>query len=118
MAEDPERADPPPSHHLNPLNHVGRNLLQSIDTSQGTEDRTVVEQNLRVGSLQTIDTHLLETTVLAVILHTYPRLEVQTIGQGGGIVGLKHSRIQHIHQRRSQSAGCLIPVGRHHDTIQ
>ena len=63
------------THHLDTLDHRGRDLLQPVDTSQRAEDRTAINKDLRIGSLQTIDTDLVEATVLAVVLDTKSWLE-------------------------------------------
>ena len=106
------------AHHFHPFDHIGRNLFQSIHAGQCAEDRTAVYQYLRIRSVQTVDTHLLETTVLAVILDPHARLEIQSFGQRHRIGRFKHFRIQDIHQRRSHPACCLITVGRNDNAIQ
>ena len=52
------------AHHFHPFDHIGRNLFQSIHAGQCAEDRAAVYQYLRIRSVQSVDTHLLETTVL------------------------------------------------------
>ena len=67
------------AHHLYTLNHIGRYLFQSIYTGQGTEYRTRVNQYLRIRAIQPIDTYLLETTVLTIILDPHSGLKIQSL---------------------------------------
>ena len=106
------------AHHLYTLNHIGRYLFQSIYTGQGTEYRTRVNQYLRIRAIQPIDTYLLETTVLTIILDPHSGLKIQSLRQGGGISVLKHFHIHHINQRRCHAAGGLTTIGRHHHSVQ
>ena len=61
---------------------------------------------------------MLESAILAIILDTHTRLEIQSISQRGRIRRLEYFRVQHIHQGRSHAAGRFIPVGRHYDAVQ
>ena len=106
------------AHHLYPLDHICRDLLQAIYAGQGAEDRPAIHQDLGIRAFQTIDTHLLETAILAVVLHTHAGLEVQTVGQGSGVRSLEHLGVEYIYQRRSQTAGRLVTVCRYDDTVQ
>ena len=81
MAEEPNKADPPPTHDLYSLNHTGRNLLQPVYSRKSAEHRTRINQYLRIRPVQTIDTDLLETTILAVCFYTDTGLEVQPLRQ-------------------------------------
>ena len=113
-----EQCRSPSSHHLYPLDHIRRDLLQAIYAGQGAEDRPAIHQYLGIRAFQTIDTYLLETAILAVILHTHAGLEVQTGGQGSGARSLEHLGVEYIYQRRSQTAGRLVTVCRYDDTVQ
>ena len=106
------------AHHLYPLDHICRDLPQAIYAGQGAEDRPAIHQDLGIRAFQTIDTYLLETAILAVILHTHAGLEVQTVGQGSGVRSLEHLGVEYIYQRRSQTAGRLVTVCRYDDTVQ
>ena len=106
------------THDLDALNHVRRNLLQSIDAGQRAEYRTAINQYLGVRTLQPVDAHLLEATVLAVILDTHAGLEVQAVGQRGSMGRLENFRVEHVHQRGGKAARRLVPVRRNHDTVE
>ena len=106
------------AHHLHPLDHIRRDLLQAIYASQGAEDRPAIHQDLGIRAFQTIDTHLLETAILAVILHTHAGLEIQAVGQGSRVCGLEHLGVEHVYQGRSQTAGRLVTVCRYDNTVQ
>ena len=56
------------AQHLDPLDHVGRNLLQSVDARQGRKDRMRIDENLRIMAVESVDAHLREAAVLAVVL--------------------------------------------------
>src|SRR5690554_258927 len=62
----PEKGRSSTTHHLYPLDHVGRYLFNAVYSGQGTEYGAAVDKNLRVGTVQSIDTNLLEPAVLAV----------------------------------------------------
>ena len=113
-----EQCRSPSSHHLYPLDHIRRDLLQAIYASQGAEDRPAIHQDLGIRAFQTIDTHLLETAILAVILHTHAGLEIQAVGQGSRVCGLEHLGVEHVYQGRSQTAGRLVTVCRYDNTVQ
>ena len=106
------------AHHLYPLDHVGRDLLQAVHACQRAEYRAAIHQYLRVRAFQSVDAHLLEATVLAVVLHAHARLEVQPVGQRGGVRRLEYFRVEHVHQRGRQAAGRLVPVGGYHHAIE
>ena len=57
------------THHFDTIDHAYRHLLKGIYTGKGTHDRTAIDKNLRIRPFKAIDTHLWETTVLAVALH-------------------------------------------------
>ena len=65
------------THHFDTFHHIGRNLFQSIHTRKGTDDRTAVDENLRIRTFQSIDTNLRKRTILATVLYTESRLEVE-----------------------------------------
>ena len=62
----------PTSLHLYPLYHVGRDELQPIDAHEPAENRMPINKSLGVLALHAIEAHLVETAILAVILHTNP----------------------------------------------
>ena len=105
------------AYHLYPLDHVHRYLLQPIYPAQRTDDGTAVYQDLRVRAFQTVDTHLGETAVLAVVLHPQARLVVECLGKVGGVHHLKELGAHHVHHHGSSLATHLVAVGGHHDLI-
>ena len=113
-----EKSGTAATHDLDTLDHISRNLFETIHTRQRTEYGTAIHQYLRVRTFQPIDTHLLETAVLTIVFHPYARLEVQSVGKRSGMRRLEHFRIQYVYKRRSHTAGRLVPVSRNHDSIQ
>ena len=93
-------------------------MFQAINSRKGTENGTRVDQNLGIGSVKTIDAHLLETAVLAVVLHPDAGLEIQSLSQVDGVGRGEDLRVEHVHQRGSEAAGCLVAVGRDNDAIE
>ena len=106
------------SHHFHPFNHIRRNLFQPIYPAQRTEHRTRINQYLRIRPIQTVNPHLLESAILAIVLHPNSRLEAQSFRQTGCACSFKQFRIQHFHNGRCLPAGRLITVCRHHHFIQ
>ena len=113
-----EECRPPSTHHFHTLNHVGRQLLQAIHARKCREDGARVDENLGIGSVQTVDAHLLETTVLAVVFHSDTRLEVESLSQVARIGLLKGLGIHHIHQGGCHATRGFTPVGRYHHPFQ
>ena len=106
------------AHHLHTFNHVGRNLLQTVYPRQRAEDGTRVDENLRIRPVQSVDAHLLISAVLAVVLHTHTRLEVQPLRQTGRVGILERLDRYHVYQRRRHAAGRLVTVGRNHHPLE
>ena len=96
----PEQRRTAAAQHLDPLDHVGRNLLQSVDARQGREDRVRIDQNLRIMAVEAVDAHLREAAVLAVVLDPHAGLERQPLRQARGVGLLEQPGVQHAHQRR------------------
>ena len=66
------------THNLHSRNHICGQLLQTINSRQRGEERVRIDQNLGVFTIQTIDSHLWEATVLAGVLNPHTGLENQT----------------------------------------
>ena len=54
------------AQHLDPFDHVGRNLFQPVDACQGRKNGMRIDQYLRIVSVEAVDAHLHKTAVLAV----------------------------------------------------
>ena len=102
------------AHHLNALDHVGRNLFQTVDTRQTTEHGARVDKHLRVGAVEPVDAHLRETAVLAIVFHAHAGLELQRLREERTLRVVKDFGIEHIHECRCQAAFRHIACGRHH----
>ena len=102
------------AHHLDALDHVGRNLFQTVDTRQTAEHGTRIDEHLRVGAVEPVDAHLRETAVLAIVFHAHAGLELQRLREERTLRVVKDFGIEHIHQRRGQSPFRHIAGGRHH----
>ncbi|MBR8721618.1 hypothetical protein IX307_002869 [Bacteroides pyogenes] len=99
------------AHHLHAVDHIGRNLFQSVHAGKGAHDGARVDKNLCIASVHTVDAHLVEAAVLAVVLHAHARLEDDSLRKIVGIGAGEHLRIDYVHQCRSQTAGGLVAVG-------
>ena len=110
MAEEPKSAEPP--QHLDPLDHVGRNLFESVDARQGRKERMGVDQNLRIMAVQTVDAHLGESAVLAVVLDPHAGLERESLRQARSIGLLEKIGPQDAHQCGSLAAQRRRTAGR------
>ena len=106
------------AHHLNALDHVGRNLFQTVDTRQTAEHGTRIDKHLRVGAVEPVDAHLRKTAVLAIVFHAHAGLELQRLREERTLRVVKDFGIEHIHQRRGQSPFRHIAGGRHHDIAE
>ena len=114
----PKKGGTTTTHHFDTLNHVGWNLLKTIDARQSGENGTGVHQNLRIVTIQTVDAHLRETTVLAIILHAHAGLEVQSVGKTNcSDIGEKFAA-HDLNERGTFPANRLVLVARHHDLLQ
>ena len=113
----PEQRRAAATHHLYALNHVGRNLLQSVHARQRTHHRTAVYQNLRIRTFQSVDAHLRESAILAVVFHTQSRLKVKRLGEVVRVDYLKQAVVHHVYHHRSQLSVGLVAVGRHHHLV-
>ncbi len=80
------------AQHLDPLDHIGRNLFQAVYARQGRENRMRVDQNLRIVAVEAVDAHLREAAVLAVVLDAHAGLERQALCQARGIGPSRTSR--------------------------
>ena len=105
------------AHYLYPFNHIHRYLLQAVHSAQRADDGTAVNQDLRVRAFQTVDTHLGETAVLAVVFHTQARLVVERLGEVGGVHHFEELGAHHVHHHRSRLPAYLIAIGGNHNFI-
>ena len=96
----PEQRRAAAAQHLDPLDHVGRDLFQAVYARQGREYRVRIDQDLRIMAVEAVDAHLREAAVLAVVLDTHAGLERQPLCQARGIGLLEQPGVQHAHQRR------------------
>ena len=69
------------AHHLDALNHVGGNLLQTVDAGKRREHRARVHQNLGIMAVKAVYAHLGKTAVLAIVLDAHSGLEIEAVGQ-------------------------------------
>lgn len=100
------------AQHLDPLDHVGGDLLQSVDAREGREDGVRVDQNLRVVAVEAVDAHLGEAAVLAVVLHAHAGLERESLRQRHGVGPLEQIGAHDAHQRRRLALERLGAAGR------
>ena len=112
-----EQGRPTTTYNFYPLYHIYRNLLQSIHAAKGTNDRTTINQNLRIRTFQTIDTHLGKTTILTIVLYTQAGLVIQSLCQVGGVHHLKKFGTHHIHHNRGILPAHFIAIGRYNHFI-
>ena len=88
------------AQHLDPFDHVRGYLFQSVDARQGREDRMRIDEDLRIVSVESVDAHLGESAVLAVVLDTHAGLKRKPLGQAGGIGAFEKHAPEDTHQRR------------------
>ena len=106
------------SHHLYPLDHIGRNLFQPVNTGKGTEDGTRIDKNLCIRTVQSIDAHLLETAILTVRFDPDTGLEVKPLRKCRRVCILKHLHIYHIDQCRCQAPFGHAAIGRNYHSVK
>lgn len=68
--------------------------------------------------IQSIDTHLGEATVLAVVLHADTRLEAQPLCQAGGVGGFEQFRIHHVNKTGGYPPHGRSAVGRDYHFVE
>ena len=105
------------TYDFDTLDHIGWDLLQSIDTSQCAHDWTAVDEDLRVATIETIDTNLVEATVLTVIFDTYTWLEDQPLSEVGRVGILEELRVEYGDECRCQTAEGSLTIGGDNDLI-
>ena len=71
----------------------------------------------RVWTFESVDAYLREGAVLAAVFHTETALEVERLGQVGGVDGLEELVVHHIDHYGGQLAADLVAVGGYHDFI-
>ncbi len=69
-------------------------------------------------TVESVNPHLGESTVLTVVLCPYARLEVQSLSQTGALRNVKQLGVYHIHQVRRKPSLRLTSVGRHHYLVE
>ena len=69
-------------------------------------------------AVKTVDAHLGESTVLAVVLGAHARLEVEPLSQAGRLCNVEEFAANHAHQVGSQSALGLVTIGRNHHLVK
>ena len=106
------------AHHLHAVNHVSRNLLKSVDTGKSREHRARIHQNLRVVSVETVDAHLGETAVLAIVLHAHTGLKAQTVGKRTGAHLLEQLGRGDTHKRRTVAAFLFALARSNHHLVE
>lgn len=112
-----EQGGASPTHHFYTFNHAGRNLFQSIHSGKALE-WTRIYQNLRIWSVQTIDTDLLEATILAICLHTHSGLEVQLCDKVEELVVSKSFRSTTFTKVGAMSTCRFTPIGGNYYSVE
>ena len=112
-----KQSRPATTHDFYPLDHIYRNLFQSIHPGKGTDNRTAIYQYLRIRSLQTINTHLRKATVLTVVFHAKPGLKVQRLCKISRIYRLKKFGAHHIDHYGSLTTVHFVTIGRYNNFI-
>ena len=69
-------------------------------------------------TVKTVDAHLGESAVLAVVLGAHTRLEVESLRQAGRLCNVEDLAANHAHQVGSQSALGLVTIGRNHHLVK
>ena len=106
------------SADLHAVDHVGRNLLQPIDAVERREDRTGIDQNLRIVAIKSVDSHLGETAVLAIVFRAHARLEIESLSQTNALGDIEELRPNHVHQIWCQASCCFVAVGGNHHLVE
>ena len=114
----PEQGRTSSAHHLDTLYHVDRYLFEPIHPAQCADDGPAVDEYLRIRPFQSVDAHLREAAVLAVILHAQSRLEVERLGEVGGVHRFKQLGTHHVHHHGGILAVYLVAVGGHHHFVR
>ena len=100
------------AHHLDAVDHAGRNLLQSINARKGRKDRMRIDENLRIVSVESVDTHLHKTAVLTVVLNAYAGLETKPLSQTSRVGVVENLAVEDVHQGRSLATRGFAAAGR------
>ena len=106
------------AHHLYPIDHICRNLLNAIDACKGAENRTRIYKYLSIRTVKTVYTHLLVAAVLAVVLHPHSGLEHESLRKRCGIYSLVSLHIHDIDEGRSHHSCRLAAVCRHDHSVE
>ena len=69
-------------------------------------------------TVETIDSHLCESTVLTVVLRAHARLEVESLRQAGALCDVKKFSANHVHQVWCHSSCRLVPIGGNHYLVE
>src|SRR5699024_10366415 len=105
------------AYHFHTFDHVYRNLFQPVHSRESADDRTAVNQDLRVTTFQPIHPYLWEPAILAIVLHPKTRLEVQRFSPSSRVHRLKQFSAHHVCDHRCRLSAHLVPVGRNHHFI-
>ena len=106
------------SDYLHTVDHVGRYLLQSVDAVERREDRSRVDQYLRVVAVETVYSDLREAAVLTVVLGAHAWLEVESLRQTGALHEVEELGAEHVHKVGRQASCRLVAVGRDHHLVE
>ncbi len=106
------------TNHFHSVYHIGRNLFQAIHAVEGREHGARIDQYLRVVPVETVDAHLREAAVLAVVFRAHTGLEVEPLRQASGLRDVEKLTADHVHQVGGHSSRCLVSVGRHHHLVE
>ena len=112
-----EECRAPSSDYLHTFDHRGRDLLQTIYSCQCTEYGATIDKDLRIGTFESVDTYLVEPTVLTVILYSKSRLEAQALAEVIGVSFLEDLLRKYRNKARSTPTHSLVSIGRDDHTI-
>ena len=112
----PEQGGTAPSDDFDPVDHGRGDLLQSIDSGKGGENRAGIDENLRIMAAETVDPGLREPAVLAVVFNPDTGLERQAVRQGRRYSRDENPAVQHVDKGRRFLSGAVVP-GRRHDRL-
>ena len=100
------------AHHLDAVDHAGRNLLQSINARKGRKDGMRIDENLRIVSVESVDAHLHKTAVLTVVLNAYAGLETKPLSQTSRVGVVENLAVEDVHQGRGLATRGFAAAGR------
>ena len=86
------------AQHLHPVDQGRGQLVEQVDTRQRAVHRTAIDENLRIGLAETVDTHLVGTAILAGVLHPQACAEVERLAEVHGTDRFHLSAIDNTHR--------------------